>query len=288
MPQVKSKGCDRMKLRSATFLLLIVFLVNSIAGCSGNTSERLKDKSFSLYAGNISDSLPSTYMPWLSNQGISTTISSSIYNTLFSYDEETGEYTPGLGEKWEYVVPPEYVPENQDYVEVKITLFKNATWSDETPVTSKDVYFTFDLAADYGRTNHAGALAWVGDLLHTYSRGSDGKYTLTRQGVFYKDNPGPYKFGEDEANVVYFRVKKVLGAITPLFTTVLILPEHKWNVISAKNQLNTTNPVPHIKKLYDNPVGSGPYTLDACLVSKPFCLFFVFCSSANPGFRFTI
>ncbi len=230
--------------------------------CSGGGSQRAKDDSFSLYVGTVSSSLPSTYMPWLSNQGISPTISSSIYSTLFVYDDETGTFEPNLAESWEYVVDPVDVPPEQDYLEVKIILDKDASWSDGEAVTSEDVYFTFDLASDFGRTNHAGALAWTGDLMHRYERDSEGDWQLVRQGIFYRDAPGPYAFAEGEDNVIYFHVRKVLGGVTPLFTTILILPQHLWKIISPKNQLNSSNPIPVVKKLFVNPVGSGPYTLN--------------------------
>lgn len=243
-------------------ILLIALMLFNLSACGSKaaSSQRFNDKSNTLYVGNVSASLPSTYMPWLSNQGISTTISSMIFDTLFSFDEKIGDFKQRLGMTWEYVVDPELVPQEQDYLEVKIVLSDNAFWSDGEPVTAKDIYFTFDLAADFGRTNHAGALAWVGDLFHIYKKNSSGSYDLARQGVFYKDNPGSYNI--DDNKTVYLHVKKVLGAITPLFTTVLILPEHKWNVISTKNQLNSVNPIPSIKLLYVEPIGSGPYTID--------------------------
>lgn len=233
-----------------------------LAGCAEERTGRAADESFTLYVGNIAPSLPTSYMPWLSNQGIATTISSSIYSTLFSYDDETGTFQPNLAIEWEYLVPPTEVPEEQDYLEVRIVLDDEATWSDGEPVTAEDVYFTFDLATDFGRTNHAGALAWTGDLLHRYRRNRDGDWEPQRQGVFYAGNPGDYTFPEGEENVVYFHVRKVLGAVTPLFTTVLILPEHLWNVIGPKNQLNSPNPIPSVEALFQNPIGSGPYTLN--------------------------
>lgn len=251
------------KISKKLICILIISLICfnfSACGSKASSSQRFNDKSNTLYVGNVSASLPSTYMPWLSNQGISTTISSLVFDTLFTFDDEVGDFEQRLGVTWEYVVDPELVPQEQDYLEVKIVLSDNAFWNDGEPVTSKDIYFTFDLAADFGRTNHAGALAWVGDLLHTYKKNSSDSYELVRQGVFYKDNPGSYTINDNKT--VYLHVKKVLGAITPLFTTVLILPEHKWNVISPKNQLNSANPIPSIKTLYVEPVGSGPYTID--------------------------
>ncbi len=243
-------------------LLIIVVAAALTTGCAQKVSDRYADKSFTLYVGHVSASLPATYMPWLSNADISTTLASLVYDTLFTYDDETAQFIGRLAKTWSYVVPPELVPASQDYLEVRLELDPTAKWSDGKPVTAKDIYFTLDLAADFGRTNHAGALAWIGDLRHTYVRDASGSYTLSRQGVFTKEKPGSYTFKEGEENVVYLHVRKVLGAITPLFTTITILPEHKWSIISPSNQLNTTDPVPAMRGLYNNPVGSGPYTID--------------------------
>lgn len=256
-----------LKSKLVAMLVIVVLVAGLVSGCAGGggggrVSERFSDKSFSLYVGHVSASLPTSYMPWLSNVDIATTLTGLIYNTLFTYEDETDEYVGRLATKWEYVVPPEQVPDSQDYLEVRVELHRDANWSDGNPVTSKDVYFSLDLATDFGRTNHAGALAWTGDLRHIYTRDGTGQYVLTRQGVFYKDSPGEYSFGADEDNVVYLHVRKILGAIAPLFTTITILPEHKWNIISPRNQLNTTDPIPAVRGLYRNPMGSGPYVLD--------------------------
>ena len=256
----------KLIIRTKFFLITLasaLVLSGIAAGCGGGgASGRAADKSFTLYAANVSTSLPSTYMPWLSNQGLSTTISSAVYSTLFTYEEDTGTYEPNLAETWEYVVEPVRVPEEQDYLEVKVTVNRDARWSDGNPVTAQDVYFTFDLASDFGRTNHAGALAWTGDLMHNYERNASGDWELVRQGIFTQNYPGPYTFGENEDTVVYFHVRKVLGGITPLFTTILVLPEHQWKIISPKNKLNSSNPIPPVEKLFKIPVGSGPYTLN--------------------------
>ena len=241
-----------------TTLLLVVGL---FLGCS-STKVSSVDESMTLKVGYVSSKFPSVYMPWLSNQGISPMISSMIYQTLFSYDSDTDTYLPSLGKHWEYVVEPTAVPEDQDYLEVKIELVENAKWSDGTPFTAEDVYFTFDLATDYGRTGHAGCLAWTGDLLHKYEKDDSGKYNLVRQGIFTKDHPGNYTFSEDESNVVYFHVRKVLGAVTPLFQTILVIPKKEYKILSPKNQLNTVDPPNSLKKLFVNPIGTGAFTLD--------------------------
>lgn len=252
---------SRRSARTRGLVIACVAVAAILASCGG-ASGRAADTSFTLYVGNVESSLPSTFMPWLSNQGIAPTISSSIYSTLFVYNDESDEFEPNLAKRWSYVQDPELVPADQDYLEVRIELDESATWSDGEAATADDVYFTFDLASDFGRTNHAGALAWTGDLLHTYERDRDGDWNLIRQGVFTRQFPGDYEFAADDENVVYFHVRKVLGAVTPLFTTILVLPEHLWNVVSTKNQLNSPNPIPLIESLFKEPIGSGPYTLD--------------------------
>ena len=247
-----------MKTRS--LLLLIVLLLSfTISGC-GPKDQEIDRADDSLYVGYISSGFPAVFMPWLSNQGISTTISSMIYQTLFNYDSVEDEFTPNLAESWEYVVDPTEVPEEQDYLEVRVVINKEATWSDGEPVTVEDVYFSLDLASDFSRSNHAGTLAWTGDLLHDYN--SDRSGELVRQGMFTKDHPGDYTFAAGEENVIYFHINKVLGAVTPLFTTTLILPEHEYNIISQDLKLNTTSPTAALSYLFQNPMGSGAFTLD--------------------------
>jgi ABC-type transport system substrate-binding protein len=236
---------------------LVLSFVISGCGQKDRVIERADD---SLYVGYISSGFPAVFMPWLSNQGISPTISSMIYQTLFSYDSVLDEFTPSLGESWEYVVDPTLVPEEQDYLEVRVEINKEATWSDGEPVTTEDVYFSLDLASDFSRSNHAGTLAWTGDLQHDFN--SDRSGELVRQGIFTIDRPGDYIFTEDEDNVIYFHINKVLGAVTPLFTTTLIIPEHEYNIINHDLKLNTTSPTAELSYLFQNPVGSGPFTLD--------------------------
>ena len=246
-------------MKHRKLLILIVFLLSfTLVGCKGGNVVTREDDS--LHVGYISSGFPAVFMPWLSNQGISPTISSMVYSTLFNYDSETDTFLPLLADSWEYVVDPNLVPEEQEYLEVKVELNRDAVWSDGTPVTVEDIYFTFDLASDFSRSNHAGTLAWTGDLMHDYNADRSGE--LVRQGIFTHEHPGDYTFSETEDNVVYFHVKKVLGAITPLFTTILVLPEHEYNIISQDVKLNTTSPTAELSYLFKNPMGCGPYTLD--------------------------
>ena len=62
---------------------------------------------------------------------------------------------------------------------------------------------------------------------------------------------------------MYLLVNKVLGAVTTLFSTILILPEHIWApMVSETQQLNNKNPQGEFLKQYQNPVGNGAWILN--------------------------
>lgn len=272
--------------KKALCLLILIATVICAAGCgsTGNAQCR-SDKTNTLYVGYVGTSFPTSYMPWQSRDGIAPTVSSIIYSTLFSYDDLTGEYEANLAKSWCYTdksgnpltrddgsidyekVASTYAEEQtlsdtnrKKYMVVRVELNENAKWTDGERVTVDDVFFSFDLCANNKLSNHAGALAWVNDLKHKYDEGE-----LKTQGIFtYENNPNNYPISEDEKDrVLYLHVNTVMGAVASLFTTVLILPEHIWSpAISTDMPINSTNPSEELNRLYQNPVGCGPYKLD--------------------------
>lgn len=271
----------KQRLISSILCIILIISAAGFSGCKSSISERREDESSTLYVGCIASSFPVSFMPWLSREGIAPTISSMLYNTLFSFDEKSGEYQSLLGKDWcytdysgnefrtgegkiDYAAVEEYYsdPDSLDYMVVKVTLFDNITWSDGQPLTVDDVYYTFDIATDNALSNHAGALAWTADLKHKSDNGN-----LQQQGIFtYNKNDvwNPYPIAESEKDTVfYLRVNKVLGAVSTLFTSILILPEHIWApIVSKENQLNSSNPEGELLKQYENPIGCGAWTLD--------------------------
>jgi len=274
----------------AVCLLLAAAAVVLLTSCQKNEYPRRTDPMNTLYVGVVQSSFPSAFMPWLSRDGIAPTIASMLYSTLFSYDDDTGEFLPSLAREWYYVdaegrpivtdsgsidydrletdgVKTLVNPQNgriERYLTVRIELDTRARWSDGRPMTADDVYYTFDIARNNYLSNHAGALAWTADLLHLYSNSGQ----LQLQGIFtYNHGAAEQGYPIDEAErdqVIYLHVRSVLGAVTSLFTTVLILPEHLWEpVVSRDSQLNSRSPDERVQYLYQNPVGSGPYVLDA-------------------------
>lgn len=263
-------------------LALLCALCVLLTGCQGSVSARRGDASRTLYIGVVSSSFPSSYMPWFSRDGVAPTIASMVYSTLLSYDESADAYRPALVQKWWYVdragaplltadgkvdydrLESEYGGADTACIPIRFELNRDATWSDGVPVTAEDVYFTFDLAANQKLSNHAGALAWVNDLMHKYDSGTG---RLRRQGIFTYDhgaNEKGYPIDEkDRDYVFYFETAKVLGAITPLVSTVLVLPKHIYaDIISYDCPLYNTSPTEELTYAYQHPVGCGAFALD--------------------------
>jgi len=272
---------SRVVLKKITALLLCLFCL-ALSGCQGGSYVRRTDNSRTLYIGVVGSSFPVSYMPWFSRDGIAPTIASMVYSTLLSYDEATDTYEPGLCSEWCYVdrkgnpiltedgkvdyakLESEYAGRDTQCIPIRFKLNENATWSDGTPVTTKDIYFTFDLAANQKLSNHAGALAWVNDLLHKYDANT-GK--LRRQGIYTYDTganeKGYFIAEEDRDTVFYLETSKVLGAIASLVSTVLVLPEHHYApIISQDVPLYNTSPTDELRHAYENPIGCGAWTLD--------------------------
>jgi ABC-type transport system substrate-binding protein len=271
-------------------LVLVAGVALLLAGCEKIDYPRRTDETNTLYVGVVQASFPTAFMPWLSRDGIAPTIASMLYSTLFSYDDDTGDFLPSLAQKWYYVdaagrpivtdsgsidydrleadgvktLTNPQTGKTERYLTVRIELDHRARWSDGEPVTANDVYYTLDIARDNYLSNHAGALAWTADLLHLYSNSGQ----LQLQGIFtYDHGAAEQGYVIDEADkdyVIYLHVRAVLGAVTSLFTTVLILPEHLWQpVVSRESQLNSRSPDERTQYLYQHPVGCGPYVLDA-------------------------
>lgn len=283
--------------------LALCMITVSLTGCGSSIDSRKTDDSSTLYVGYVGTSLPTSFMPWLSRDGIAPTVASMIYNTLFSYDSDAGDFEPLIARRWCYVdlegqpltldgtcdtgidyqaVEEYYGAVPEDYMVVRVELFDDVYWSDGEKLTVEDVYYSFDIATDNALSNHAGALAWTADLRHESSYGE-----LVQQGIFTARHPDysgtfPILPGEEDT-VMYLLVNKVLGAVTTLFSTILILPEHIWApLVTSEQQLNNKNPQGEFLKAYENPVGSGAWTLNVAETNTQ-----VIVLDRNPNYHLT-
>lgn len=146
------------KIRKTAVIALIASLALTaiLSGCSTSISARKNDTSSTLYVGYVGTSFPTSFMPWLSRDGIAPTVASMIYSTLFSYDEARGDFSPLLGKSWCYVdlegnpltldgtysggndssaVSEYYDSVQEDYMAVRIEIFDGIRWSDGEKVT---------------------------------------------------------------------------------------------------------------------------------------------------------
>ena len=92
------------RLKKLAGVLAMVFVVSFLfSGCAdASIAERRQDTSSTLYTGYVGTSFPTSFMPWLSRDGIAPTVASMIYNTLFSYDTDSGTYAPLTAKSWCY------------------------------------------------------------------------------------------------------------------------------------------------------------------------------------------
>ncbi|MDP3130355.1 MAG: hypothetical protein Q8N15_03350, partial [Bacillota bacterium] len=90
-------------MKKAVIVMLSLVCCIGLLGCGNNVYERRGDTSNTLYVGAVAASFPVSFMPWLSRDGVAPTISSMIYSTLFSYDDEADRFTPLIASEWYYV-----------------------------------------------------------------------------------------------------------------------------------------------------------------------------------------
>ncbi|MFN0283504.1 MAG: ABC transporter substrate-binding protein [Kineosporiaceae bacterium] len=138
----------------------------------------------------------------------------TMYDTLTGYSERDFSPTPRLASSW---------TTSADGKTWTYTIRSGVTWSDGTPLTAKDVAYTFNriLEGSYEQTNY-------------------GSYTANIVSVT----------APDDATVVM-----TTKVPTPIMTrlAVPILPEHVWSKVSAKAVKSYANET--------DVVGSGPFQL---------------------------
>ena len=284
--KVSEHNCNSLtknlfKKRVMPIILAVVLMLTALMASSCATiSERQEDNSPTLYVGEVMPAFPTSFMPWQSRDGVAPTVAGLLFNSLAPYSEVDGGFQQGLAREWYFVdlegnpltlpcggidydrLEEVYGGDDTYYMIAKFYLFEDATWSDGVPVTVEDVFFTFDLATNHTLSNHAGALVWTNDLMHIYDDGQ-----LVRQGMFTYDRgaaeAGFHITTDQRDTVIYFHVNKVLGAIVPLVSTVLILPQHIYSdLISLEEPLINRAPTEAQIEAFANPVGSGPFMLD--------------------------
>ena len=140
------------------------------------------------------------------------------YPTLTQYSAADFSIVPGIADSW---------VESPDQTTWTFAIHPGLKWSDGTPLTAKDVAYTFNriLKGEYEKTNYGSYVANMTKVVAT-----------------------------DDTTVV-FTVDKPTPVMDHMY--VFILPEHIWSKIDKKAVTNYKN-----EGTPDSPtVGSGPYTM---------------------------
>ena len=140
------------------------------------------------------------------------------YPTLTQYSAADFSIVPGIADSW---------VESADHTTWTFAVHPGLKWSDGTPLTAKDVAYTFNriLKGEYEKTNYGSYVANMTKVVAT-----------------------------DDTTVV-FTVDKPTPVMDHMY--VFILPEHIWSKIDKKAVTNYKN-----EGTPDSPtVGSGPYTM---------------------------
>lgn len=165
---------------------------------------------------------PPTFNPITSRDYYSSMICSgtsstpaNIFEALAVSDADTGEYKPLLAESWDI---------SEDGLTIEYTLRDNIHFSDNTPITTDDVIFSFSLIKNPDIDN-------------------------AHLANYFEDVVSCEKSGERKVlftmSQVYFKSLEITGSMA-------IVPKHIYNFTDAKefNEHRT------------NPIGSGPYVFD--------------------------
>ncbi len=100
---------------------------------------------------------PKTFNPWNSKDATSSSLSELMFDGLISTNVYTGEIQPKLAKSFSV---------SQDNKQYTFNIRKGLTWSDGTPITAKDIYFTYKtiIFEGFGNTSTRDAMIVDGEL----------------------------------------------------------------------------------------------------------------------------
>lgn len=194
---------------SKIFFLGLLFSISLFAAIHGNP-QAVKGGTFTIGV----PSYPKSLFYYLSTDEQSELIDSLVFETLVDRDPVTYEFVPLLAEKW--TVSP-------DKKTFTFTLNEKAKFSDDTPVTSADVKFTFDALRD---PKHK---------------------TITFQSLLKSFD----SCTEIDARTVQFKANNIHFKNFEIISGLYILPKHFF----SKGDFN--------KGFHTKLLGSGPYQVDS-------------------------
>jgi len=160
-------------------LLIILFGTSLlfVISCTKESSKVIDYNNNNIdYGGYIINAMsaePSNLIAMIAGDSASSTIANKIFNSLIKYDENLN-YAPDIADSW-------HVSDDQKTITFKLK--KNLKWSDNKPLTSADVLFSWQLI-----TNPSTRTPYAADYLLVKKATTPDIYTFV---VTYEDNYAP-------------------------------------------------------------------------------------------------
>lgn len=195
-------------VRIISQIAIVVMSLSALISCSSKSST---DKGNTFYISYMSE--PTTLNPINSSDMYATRVHLFVIDGLLTRDPNTNEYMPGLAESWTVS------PDGKTYT---FKLRKDVKFSNNTPLTAKDVKFSFDAVLNP-------------------------EFEAAHKLAYFQNINSPTIIDD---HTIEFTVKsKYFGNLETLATGIKIVPESIYSKQSKENKL--------AKEL----VGSGPYKI---------------------------
>ncbi|MBD3346570.1 MAG: ABC transporter substrate-binding protein [Chitinivibrionales bacterium] len=219
---------------SSRIVSLVTILVTAcalfMAGCSSGDQDVTRfPRNQTLYVGGFQWGPPTTFNPL---DGIPawpmTGNMNLVYETLFGYNQLTGQL--------EGIIGKEYRLEDTS---LYVTLNENAAWQDGTPLTVDDVIYTFQIHKNYNTHLHS----------------------------HWKYLDGIRKTGDNEIEFILSKENYNRFIVLDIISVTPIIPKKVFEPLETKGteDMSSDQILTKIRKFRNDslPLGSGPYTLYA-------------------------
>ena len=153
------------------FKIISLISITFLLSCTNNSTQTIDYNNKNLI--NAMSAEPSNLIAMIAGDAASSAISSKIFNSLIKYDDDLN-YAPDIAESWKI---------SKDQKTITFKLKKGLVWSDNKPITSKDVMFTWKLI-----TNPKTRTPYASDYLLVKKASTPDDFTFE---VTYEDNYAP-------------------------------------------------------------------------------------------------
>ena len=153
------------------FKIISLISITFLLSCTNNSTQTIDYNNKNLI--NAMSAEPSNLIAMIAGDAASSAISSKIFNSLIKYDDDLN-YAPDIAESWKI---------SKDQKTITFKLKKGLVWTDNKPITSKDVMFTWKLI-----TNPKTRTPYASDYLLVKKASTPDDFTFE---VTYEDNYAP-------------------------------------------------------------------------------------------------